>query len=231
MNERGKPGFRVREKIRRPDAALMQKLMEYPIPNIGDAMGKLGIMDPGIRPIYLPMGRLLGPAVTVKALAGDHLMIREAMSMLQPGDVLVVDDGRDCSKAVWGSFASEMIMKRQAAGIVIDGATRDVVEIREMGCKVFARGITPVAPTFTGPGEINHPICCGGAVVNPGDIVVGDEEGVVVVPLDDLETVLELLKEVAKKEASWRPEVDQGKVVKAEWVHDYLQAQGCSFLR
>lgn len=231
MEERGKPGFRVREKIRRPDLKLMQELGKYPVPNIGDAMNKMGIMDAGMRPAYLPMERMMGPAVTVKAFPGDHLMIREAMSLVQVGDVLVIDGGRDCFKAVWGSFAADMILRRGAAGLVIDGATRDVAEIRKMGCKIFVRGITPVAPTFAGPGEINHAVCCGGVVVNPGDIVVGDEEGVVVVPFDDLETVLELLKGVSEKEASWRVEVDQGKIVKADWVHEYVRSQGCSFVR
>jgi regulator of RNase E activity RraA len=230
MNERGKPGLRVREKIRRPDTKLIQELAKYPIPNIGDAMSKSGIMDAGIRPAYLPMGRMIGPAVTVKAFPGDHLMAREAMSLLQSGDVLVIDSARDCSKSVWGGFASDMILRRGAAGIVIDGATRDVRDIRKMGCKIFVRGITPLAPSFSGGGEINFPVCCGGVVVGPGDIVVGDEEGVAVVPLDDLETVLELLKHVVEHEAGYRVEVDQGKIVRAEWVHEQLRSQGCSFI-
>lgn len=230
MGNRGKPGFRVWTDVRRADRKVQEELSKYPVPNIADAMNKFGAMDSGIRPLYQPIGRMVGTAITVKALPGDHLMIRKAMSMAQAGDVLVIDGGRDCSKAVWGSFVTEMVMRRGLAGAVIDGATRDLEEIRRLGFKLFARGITPTAPTFTGPGEVNVPVCCGGVVVCAGDIVVGDEEGVVVVPREDAETVLEALQAVRAKEESWRVEVDQGKIVKEEWVDEYLRSQGCSFV-
>jgi regulator of RNase E activity RraA len=138
----------------------------------------------------------------VQVPPGDFLMIPEAMRQSRPGDVLVIDAGGETKRSVWGEYFSTWAQGLGLAGLIIDGATRDVTDIEALGFPVFARASTPRKPTMQGPGEVNVPVSCGGVCVVPGDIVVADREGVIVVPLRHLERVLGAVRVTAAGEKS-----------------------------
>ena len=209
----GKLGFRYIEEIDRPDPRWSEKLLEYSTCNISDGMNKLYTMDCGIRQMF-PCRRFAGPAVTVKVRAGDNFMLHKAISMVQPGDVLVVETQGCNAYAVCGDLMVSCMDKLGVAGLVVDGTVRDIETLREIGMPVFARGTVCGAGDKEGPGEANFPIACGGVVVNPGDLVVGDENGVVVVPAHDIEEAIAGADKKLVMEAKRRQEIAEGKYVK-----------------
>lgn len=133
---------------------------------------------------------MVGTAFTIKVRVADNLMVHKALDYAQPGDVLVIDAEGDTEHAILGEIMTREAMVNGLAGFLIDGAIRDAGEIKKMEFPVFARGVTPRGPFKDGPGEINTPVSCGGVVVNPGDIIVGDEDGVVIIPSVDAEDIL-----------------------------------------
>ena len=166
----------------RPDPALLEVFRGTPVPDVSDLVGRLYTMHAGIRPLWAPVPRLVGVALTVKAHPGDNLAVHGGLARVQPGDVLVVDwqgYAEGC-----GSGAASLVVPaaRGLAGVVIDGGWRDVEELRQRGFPVFGRAEVAFSPAKREVGELNVPICCGGVVVEAGDIVVADAEGVVVVP-------------------------------------------------
>ena len=181
----------VNEEIVRPDPAIVEQFRRHDAAKIGDAMAAHGIMHHEIKPIY-PGMRAVGPAVTVLTRPGDALFIQKVADVAQAGDVIVVDAGGGKEAAVIGERISYYMLSRGIRGIVVDGAVRDKAGILEIGFPTFARAITPRIYGTLGPGAINVPIQCGGVCVNPGDLVVGDDDGVVVVPREDIKRVLEL---------------------------------------
>lgn len=138
----------------------------------------------GIRPFHRVVGSMIGRALTVRTRTGDNLFIHQALDTIQPGDVVVVDGGGDTSRALVGEIMTSIARSRHAAGLVIDGAIRDVAAIAAGDFPVFAKTAIHRGPYKNGPGEINVPISIGGMTVNPGDIIVGDEDGVVAFPPD-----------------------------------------------
>jgi RraA family protein len=182
-----------------PDDAVLAELRGYEIAWLSDAM-ELNLMDSSIRAVHGNFGRIAGPAVTVQVPPGDFLMIPEAMSKARPGDVLVIDAGGETKRAVWGEYFSTWARGLGLAGLIVDGATRDVTDIEPLGFPVFARAATSRKPTMQGPGEVNVPVSCGGVCVVPGDIVVADREGVIVVPLRRLDSVLAKVRVTAAGE-------------------------------
>jgi regulator of RNase E activity RraA len=192
----GKPGFRIKlPDIPRVNPEILEELKKFSTANISDGMNRFGAMDPRIKPIR-PGFKVVGPAVTVRLRPGDNLMAHKAIDLAQPGDVIVIDAQGCCTNAVWGELMSLAAIKKGLKAMVIDGAVRDSRENREIGFPLFAKAICPTACDKDGPGEINVPIACGGVAVLPGDIVIGDDDGVVVVPRED---VLQVLEEVRKK--------------------------------
>ena len=182
----------IEQEIERPPAELVAAFARHDTAKVGDAMGRHGIMDHRMKPIDRGM-RVLGPAVTVLTRPGDALYVAHAADVAEPGDVIVVAAGGWPNVAVIGErIAYYMQRKREIAGIVIDGGVRDVKGLRDLEFPTFSIGITPSIFGSRGPGAINVPIACGGVMVSPGDIVLGDDDGVVVVPRDDAERVLEL---------------------------------------
>ena len=183
-------GCRIFTKVDRPDPALVERFRGIPTSNINDMMNRLYNTNGSIKR-YNEGGPMLGTAITVKAPLGDNLMFHRAMDIAQPGDILVVDGG-GCENR---SLAGEMMMKyaamRGIAGWVIDGALRDLGGLKECPFPIYCRCITPQGPFKNGPGEINVPVCCGGVAVLPGDIVVGDEDGVVFIRKEDAPLVIE----------------------------------------
>jgi len=176
-------------------------------PNICDANHKKGAMV-GIKPVSVP-SKLMGPAFTVRTADGDWAKPVEAIDKAQPGDVLVVDSGSRYT-AIWGELASESCMKRGIAGIIVDGAIRDVDSIRELGFHAFARHTAPNAGEPKGFGELGVEIQCGGQTVNPGDYIVADENGIVVIPKDRITEVANRSLDVFERENRFREEIRAG---------------------
>jgi 4-hydroxy-4-methyl-2-oxoglutarate aldolase len=184
-----------------PPAELIEELRGFEIAWISDAM-ELHLMDHRIRPIHPRISRVVGPAITVTVPPGDFVMIAAALKTARPGDVLVVDARGDTSRAVWGDYLSGWAQGLGVAAIVIDGAARDVEGIEAIGFPVFARATIPRKPTISGHGEINVPVSCGGVCVIPGDIVIADREGAIVIPSRHLARLLPRLRETADRERS-----------------------------
>jgi RraA family protein len=154
-----------------------------PVANIGDAMERLNVVDSGIRTVW-PGARIVGRAFTVMTAGGDNKAIHEALEHVGPGDVLVVNGQGATHRALIGELIAGRAAAKGVVGFVIDGAIRDVRDLEEMGFPVFARAVTPAGPYRNGPGYHQKPVAIGGVVVNPGDLVVADDDGVAVVPRD-----------------------------------------------
>ena len=184
----------VNEQIKRPDPKLLEGFRRHEVAKVGDAMAANGIMHHAIKPLAAGM-RLCGPAVTVLTRAGDALFIQKSADVAQAGDVIVCDAGGGLEAAVIGERIGFYMQMRGIAGFLVDGAVRDKPGLVELGFATFARAVTPCIYGSMGPGAINVPIQCGGVPVNPGDIILGDDDGVVVVPGDDAARVLALADE------------------------------------
>ena len=214
MPAAGKIGFRVLPAPPRLAPDLVARFKGLAAPNLADAMGRFHWMNSEMRSRSgLP---LCGLAVTVCARPGDNLMVHKAMQVAQPGDILVVDTCANTTSAVFGELMTTAAMAAGLGGIVVDGAIRDVEAITRMGFPAYSRTVCPGGCDKDGWGEINVPISCGGTVVMPGDIVVGDDDGVAVVPRADAEEVLRLVLELMENERTRIAEIHGGLVFKPE---------------
>ena len=223
MSVRGRIGFRIVSDILRPPASLVESFRGRAAPNLADAMGRFHFMDPGIvARTGLP---LFGVAVTVNARPGDNLMVHKALEVATPGDIIVVCTNGNTTSAVFGELMGHTAVGAGLGGIVVDGAIRDVTGLLSLGLPAFSRSVTPGACDKDGPGEINVPIACGGTVVMPGDIVVGDEDGVVVVPREDAAEVLDLVAVLEANEKKRIAAIRRGELFKAE-IDEALRAGG-----
>lgn len=220
------PGFRVRTSFDRLTPELMKQFLDFPTPDISDLLNRLYAVDPQIRCLTGAHHRVCGPACTIKTFPGDNLMVHKSLDVLEPGDVVIVDAGGSHLNAVLGDLISTKAKHRGAQGFVIDGLVRDLPSIIELDLPVFARGTTPIGPLHRGPGEINFPICCGGVVVNPGDLIVGDAMGVIVVPQDIAEDLLQRLQSHAAANESYFQSVKRGDFSNA-WVDRILTDLEC----
>jgi regulator of RNase E activity RraA len=220
------PGFRVRVDIDRPSAETVAGLGEFETPAISDLLNRLHTMQSAIRNLTDEHLTILGTACTVKTYPGDNLMVHKALDIAKPGDVVVIDGSRSPAGAVLGDLVSTKARHRGVAGFVVDGLIRDLPAIRAMAdFPVFARGVTPIGPMHRGPGEINYPIAAGGIVVNPGDVIVGDLNGVVVVPQEFADSLLARLRERAAAESNYNESVAKGEFSNA-WVDAILEDSG-----
>ena len=180
-----------------------------------------------LRP-YHRAGKLVGAAFTVKTRSGDNLLTHKAIDMAAPGDVIVVDAGGGLDQAIIGDIMSSLAAKRGIAGIVIDGAIRDADSIAARDFPVYACGVTHRGPYKDGPGEINVSISVAGMVVNPGDIIVGDADGIVAIPPADAERILALTIAQNKKEEAMLAAIAAGEAIDRAWVDKMLRDKGCS---
>jgi RraA family protein len=225
------PGFRVRHDIERPAPDTIAALGEFDTPAISDLMNRLYTMQCDIRPLTDPSLRLLGPACTVKCYPGDNLMVHKSLDVARPGDVLAIDTSGSSTTAVLGDLVSTKARHRGIAGIVVDGLIRDLPGIQSLGdFPVFARAVTPIGPLHRGPGEINFAVSVGGIVVNPGDIIIGDLNGIVVVPRDIAEELLDRLTSRASAEAEYNASVARGDF-NNRWVDEILEGSGVAVER
>jgi len=165
----------------RPPDSLVERFRQVPVAAVGDAQERLWVLEGDIRAMW-PGARFAGSALTVYTRAGDNLAVHRALDIARPGDVLVVNGQGDTTRALLGGLLAGRARKLGLAGIVVDGAVRDVDEIESVGLPVFARAITPAGPYKNGPAEVGLPVACGGVVCSAGDIVCGDADGVAVVP-------------------------------------------------
>ncbi|HSD50224.1 MAG TPA: RraA family protein [Candidatus Methylomirabilis sp.] len=221
-------GFRVKTKIERAPKALVHQFAKYPTGNIVDAMGRFGAMHHSVKPVG-PGMKLAGSALTVRIRVCDNLVIYKALELAQPGDVLVIATSSFDGAATWGDLTSMIGKARGMAGMVTDGMVRDVDGICQVGLPVFARGSTPNSPFKDGQGEVNFPVTCGGVPIRPGDIVVGDADGVVVIPREDWEDVLNTAAKIVEKENQTVASIQSGKLI-PDWVAKTLAERGCTFV-
>ena len=219
------PGFRVQMSFQRLDADFMAQFAAFDSPDISDQLNRLYALTSAIH-CLTGTARVVGPACTVKVYPGDNLMVHKSLDIVEPGDVIVVDAGASRMNAALGSLISTKAQHRGVAAFIVDGYVRDLPEIVPLDFPVFARGTTPIGPLHRGPGEINYPICCGGVVVNPGDIVVADGFGVVIVPRDNAVDILERLQAYQEKNAAYFAGVKRGEFSN-KWVDDLLDETGC----
>jgi len=218
------PGFRIRTDVDRPPADVIAGFAEFETCEISDLLNRLYTADAAIQNLTCPDVRLAGAACTVKVFPGDNLMVHKSLDIAAPGDVVVVDAGSSARNAVLGDLISMKARHRGIAGFVVDGLVRDLPALQRLGdFPVFARGHTPMGPLHRGPGEINHPVCIGGVAVAPGDVIVGDGNGVVVVPAACAAEILATLRARAQAVAAYSDAVARGEFSN-DWVDATLAA-------
>ena len=220
-------GFQICKRTRKVGADIVAKFRELPVANISDSMSRMTAAGAKLRPIHAG-GVLAGPAFTVKTRPGDNLMVHKALDSAEPGDVVVVDGGGELTNSLIGEMMAAHAQARGIAGIVIHGAIRDYDALHAGRYPIFAAGVTHRGPYKDGPGEINVPIAIDGMVIEPGDLVVGDGDGLVCVPF---EQTAEVLKATEAKHAA---ELKQIVAIRAgtndrAWVDATLTRLGVKF--
>jgi len=219
----GRIGFRIFMDLPRPDPDLVKRFAGVAAANLADVMGRFHFMDPGIQTrTGLP---LCGVAVTVLTRPGDNLMVHKAMEIAARGDIIVVSTCGNTTSAVFGELMGNSAVAAGLGGLVVDGAIRDVAALAELRFPAFSRAVCAGACDKDGPGEINVPVSCGNTVVMPGDIVVGDADGVVVVPWGEAEEVLQLVTALKDREKQRMQEIRSGQVFKGE-INATLKSKG-----
>jgi len=223
MAVHGKIGFRVRTDVPRADAELVAQFRTHATSNLADAMGRFHFMDFGIRP---RSGlSLCGVAVTVDARPADNLMVHKALEVAEPGDIIVVNTNGNTTSAVFGELMCRTAVGAKLGGIVVDGAIRDVDGITALEFPAYSRALCAGGCDKDGPGEVNSPIACGNTVVMPGDIIVGDEDGVVVIPREEAADVLQLVAALVERERARIAEINSGVLFKDE-INETLRKKG-----
>lgn len=224
-------GKRIYLKRKLPDTEVMLQFKDIPASNVGDVMERNSAMNPRIHLMGSPKAQMaVGPALTVKLRSGDNLALHAALNLAGEGDFIVVSNEGDTSRAIMGEIMMAYLKDtKKIAGIVLDGPIRDIDEIGKWDFPVYATGTTPGGPYKEGPGEVNVPVACGEISVNPGDIILADPDGIVVIPRRD---AAQILKDAQKFQAA-----DEGKLIAAKngtanraWVDKSLEAKGFEIL-
>lgn len=201
----------IKKHVECLEYAAYEGLARFGVSMISDSCEKLNVMDMGIKPMHSSF-RTLGSALTVKLGRNSNLMLHKAISVAQPGDVLVVDNNGDCSAAVFGEIMSTVAVSKKLAGLVVDGLVRDIDKLGDIGFPVFARGALPrVASNDSSAGSINLTVQCGGVIVRPGDIIAGDEDGIIVLSPTEVFGVMERAQQKLEGEQRRLKEIADGR--------------------
>jgi len=217
-------GFRILRRARKVDPEVVARFREIPVANVSDSMHRMSAGGARLRPMHKG-GRMAGPAFTVKTRPGDNLMIHKALDLAEPGDVIVVDAGGDLTNALIGEMMVAHAQKRALAGMVLNGSIRDYDSIHAGHWPVFAAGVTHRGPYKDGPGEINVSIAIDGMVIEPGDLVIGDGDGLLCVPFGQVEDVYKAAKAKNDAENKQITAIREGKSDRA-WVDATLKKLG-----
>lgn len=220
-------GCRIVLDAKRTDLTPFEDFKGIPVSNVDDCMNRSAAMHAAIRPLNRHV--LFGSALTIKVPAGDNLMFHRAMDMVKTGDVIVIDAGGETNRAIFGELMLTYCVKLGLAGIVVDGSVRDSEELSSMPIPVYARGISPNGPWKNGPGEINTTITCGGQIVHPGDLLLGDQDGIIVIKPEEAERLLTTAKTIVKKEAEILKNILERKTYIRPWVDQKLDELNCEY--
>ena len=221
-------GNRILRRTRKVPEEICTAFRALPVANVGDSMQRMFAAGPQLRPVHTTVVNIAGPALTVRVRPGDNLMLHYALDIAEKGDVMVVDAGGDLTTAIMGEIMVAMAIRKGVQAIVINGAIRDRDEIRAMGLPVWAAGVTHRGPYKTGPGEVNTAISLGGMVIAPGDLVIGDGDGVLAVPFDETAALLDAGRAKHAAEQVELAAIAEGRNDRG-WVLAALKASGCSF--
>lgn len=221
-------GFRIAKRTRKVDEATVARFARLPVANVSDVMTRMTAGGARLRPMHAG-GVMAGPAFTVKTRPGDNLMVHRALDIADPGDIIVVDAGGDLTNAIIGELMLAFAEHRKLGGFVINGAIRDYAAIHAGAFPVFAAGVTHRGPYKDGPGEINVPVAIDGMVIEPGDLVIGDEDGMLCVPYDALDTVAH---DAEAKQAAEEKQMAATKAgtIDRSWVEATLRKLNCEGL-
>jgi len=219
-------GFSIAARIRQVSHEQITRARALPVANVSDCMSRLTAGGPRLRPIH-DKGSMAGPALTVRTRPGDNLMVHKALDLAQPGDVIVVDAGGDLTNAIIGELMQSYAIQRKLGGIVINGAIRDLDALRAGSLPIYAAGVTHRGPYKDGPGEINVAVSFDGMVVEPGDLVIGDDDGILCIPFDQVEAVLEAASAKQAAEATQMADILAGRSDRS-WVDASLKRLGCT---
>jgi regulator of RNase E activity RraA len=218
-------GLQILKRTRQVPARLVQAYNGLPVANISDCMTRMTAGGPRLRPMH-KSGYLVGPALTVKCRPGDNLMIHKALTMAQPGDVIVVDAGGDLTNSLFGELMVTTAISRKIAGVVLNGAVRDSEMIAAGNFPLYAAGITHRGPYKDGPGEINVPIAIDGMVIHAGDLMVGDADGLLCIPQDEAEEILGAVRKKMEAEKKTLADIAAG-TLDTTWIDAALKRIGC----
>ena len=209
-------GFRILQRQNKIDLETAKKFLDLPVANVSDSMWRLTAGGSRLRPMH-KSGQMAGPALTVRTRPGDNLMLHKAIDMAQIGDVIVCDAGGDLTNSMMGELMLAHAVKRGVGGFVIDGAVRDAEAFQRVNLPVFAAGISHRGPYKDGPGEINVSVAINGMVIEPGDLVIGDFDGVLAIPFHSVNSIL------SKTEEKQAAELEEIQKIKAgEWDRSWV---------
>ena len=215
----------IRRDFERVSADVVKRSAEFQPAILADIAGRRGTMHGRIAALS-PEMKCTGPAFTVEVRPGDNLMIHTAMTMAKPGDVLVIDGKGDLTCALMGAIMINACHQLKLAGVVIDGAVRDTLELRELGFPVFAAGANPNGPLKVAPGRINWTISCGGMSVSPGDLIAADADGVLVVEREKAASLLDGAAKKVAEETARIAAIKQGRELRPKWLEGTLRVAG-----
>jgi RraA family protein len=218
-------GLQILKRHRAVDLELARKFLDVPVANVSDCMSRMTAGGARLRPMHAG-GRMAGPAFTIKTRPGDNLMIHKALELAKPGDVIVVDGGGDLTNALIGEIMLGLAVKRGLAGVVIDGSIRDAAWVRAQNFPVFAAGVTHRGPYKDGPGEINVNIAIDGMVIEPGDLVIGDDDGLLCVPYAEAQNLYQAANKKQEIEAVMMAQIKDG-TYQTPWADATLERIGC----